>query len=285
MTLQHTRYVALPNDAVRQGTKEWHALRDLVTFTGSTPGGFLYAYTESIYASRYRRVVMKDKTIPDDFTNEARSRMKWGTDHEDDAVLTFLDAFPTFRVHETSFVKSGTVGASPDGLISFLDATEPHAVLEIKCPSKKNRDGFRMPHRFIPSYYLWQLLMEMYVTNTKETYFVSWGQLETNIWHVLPRRRDFRILFEYLEFLETPPHGFVRQCIDVPPNYIPGYCEHFVPGSNCTQIWRLRTQYEDEEDGMTFSDMFRSVKEYNTKAGTILKTIATKLGTFHSCIR
>lgn len=285
MSLQHSRYVPLPDFAVRQGTEEWFRLRDLVTFTGSTPGGFFFSHTASLYISRYRRIVMKDKTVPDDFTQHAHSRMKWGNDHEDDAVLTFLEAFPTFRVNETSFIQNGVVGASPDGLVSFLDVTDPHAVLEIKCPSKKNRDGFRMPHRIIPSYYLWQLLMEMHVTNTKETYFVSWGEMDTNIWHLLPRRRDFRLLFEYLDFLETPPEGFVRQCMDVPPNYTPGYCECFVPGSNGTQIWRLRTQYEDEPDGKTFSEIFNTIKEYNTKAREILKCIGTKVGTFNSCLR
>jgi len=286
--LQHERYVALPADAIRQGTPEWFSARETVTFTGSVPGGFVYAYTASMYRDKYKRVIMKDPSVPDDFSAAARARMQWGTDHEDDAVLTFLEAFPEFKVHEASFVVNASqsrVGASPDGLVQYVDATEPHAVLEIKCPSKKNREGVRVPHAKIPEYYLWQLLMEMHVTGTKQAYFVSWGELETKVWHVRPRMRDFRALWEYLEFLETAPEGYVREELSVPSGYQLGRCERFVPGSECTKIWKLRTQYACEEDGMTFNEMSGVIKEYKLRSKAILGDIAECLGTYDSCMR
>lgn len=280
MSLQHARYVPLPPDAVRQGTPEWHRQRQSVTFTGSTPGGFTFVYSESGYFSKYCRVVMKDQTMPDDFDDAARARMQWGTDHEDCAVLTFLEHFPKLQVREATFMPRGAVGASPDGLVYRRGKCE--AVLEIKCPSSKNKRGVRVPHTRIPTYYFWQLVMEMHVADVREAYFVSWGEQKTNVWHVRGTSEHFDALWAYLAVLETAPEGYVRDTLDVGTGYQPGHRECFVPGTDRRQVWRLRCLYADETPGRGFADVRDEIKAYDRMARQFLADAGEKLGTFDS---
>ncbi|KAL0490602.1 hypothetical protein AKO1_003402 [Acrasis kona] len=131
--------------------------------------------------------------------------MNWGTNHETNALLTYLKEFKDHTVCETSFkiiddiklyiekncniedfqfVKNFDVlriGASPDGII--LENGVERSVLEAKCPTPfvpdgKNEGMFRYlkrkPQDHVPVYYIPQIMAEMMVTGLPMCTYCSW---------------------------------------------------------------------------------------------------------------
>ena len=121
------------------------------------------------------------------FSEAQRVFMDWGTNHETNAILTFLQAFPEYAVKETGFWSSNEkselkervdqlvresfeaeedyltiskylprIGASPDGLLLDKSSQQLLGVLEIKCPtpfvpvaSKQQQQDTAMTYQYI----------------------------------------------------------------------------------------------------------------------------------------
>jgi hypothetical protein len=127
---------------------------------------------------------------PEAFDALSRSRMQWGSVHEDHATAQLLRLFPTASVYESEFLehpdpKYAWTGASPDGLLTLPDGDYGvHRVnLEYKCPGP-NKEGkwksVTCPHY----YYMCQIHMEMAVSETTSTLFVVWNPTCCRVWWV-----------------------------------------------------------------------------------------------------
>lgn len=106
---------------------------------------------------------------------------RWGTDHERDAVATYVSAWlqtrcPGAAVRETGFWPipgHENLGVSPDGLVEGTDGVIPGgATLEVKCPFRGGAvDG---PHERVDPHSMPQLQGAMLATGRAECHLVSW---------------------------------------------------------------------------------------------------------------
>ena len=172
-----------PSHLFKQHSDEWHKLRNerLTASNLSCVLGFFEPSTVKMlklnpqYYVNHQRVVHMASTMRQrvhspqsvnesfDFPESVKTAMKWGSNHELNGILTFLQGFNEFYVKETglwsftleklpaSCAKLGVefshlpaIGASPDGLVCrlkdgdpveyFSEKEEVVSLLEIKCP-------------------------------------------------------------------------------------------------------------------------------------------------------
>ena len=158
-----------------QRTPAWFELRKR-RITGSALSGFLFG---DDLQQKYDQIFHGAPKPP--FSEEAKGYMKYGQEHEMDAVQTLLDAYQHYTVFEAGLQPSKELpflAASPDGVIR-CNKTGEHMVLEIKCPAKRKQASDKIPY-----YYVFQLYMEMFCLGLKKCCFVSWGPLKSHVWHV-----------------------------------------------------------------------------------------------------
>lgn len=151
--------------SLQQGTPEWLELR-AGKLTAShaqeiaTAGKGLETYVYKTLADKYAHT-------SESYTNE---HMERGNELEDQA-RTLFELETGIKVDQVGFIEYNEfVGCSPDGLIG------DDAGLEIKCHA--NTQHFKlMVHgeKAIESKYIWQCQMNMWVTERKKWFYVSYN--------------------------------------------------------------------------------------------------------------
>ncbi len=176
-----------------QGSKEWHDHRE-GRFTGSEIHKLMgikgVGKTGESYAFEKAVEIVFGRDLTDSYVS---ADMQRGNDLEPIAFETFksIKALDFIEVSECSFFAYGdNAGASPDGLVGL------NSVLEIKCPR---------PLKFfnlvangidaIDSDYIYQMQMEMLVTNSKECFFFNYIIYNgVPMWHEIVVQRDEAII-------------------------------------------------------------------------------------------
>ena len=82
--------------------------------------------------SRYMRELLAERLTGQSVPHVVNDAMLWGTEHEDEAVDTFVGRFPQYRVRLSRFYEHPSIenfGATPDREI------DEDGLLEVKCPT------------------------------------------------------------------------------------------------------------------------------------------------------
>ena len=209
-------------DAPEQGSEAWLAGR-VGRITGSKPSDLYFNFKEPSDWD-----ILLGKWFGDhreEFDDVAKSRMAWGSTHEDTAVNMIVDHIPNAHFFECPMIPIDDVyAASPDGAVIVLheprtkeevlatpsltkDDVAWHANVEIKCPGggigKTPQEMAAMVRKKwnIPApYYMFQIHQEMAAQKVLETLFVVWTPLLTRMWRI-----PFNVSFwnQCLEVLEN----------------------------------------------------------------------------------
>lgn len=158
-----------------QGSEAWLAARKGRATASEfskilTPGGKL-----SAQAAAYARRMARESVCDDPFEFAGNRATDWGTENEPFAREAFV-AETGLEVVEIGFAvheRMTCVGCSPDGII--MDAGEPVAGLEIKCPGPdKLVDWHLFGEGQVPGEYLPQVHGSMIVTGLRSWEFVGY---------------------------------------------------------------------------------------------------------------
>lgn len=207
--------------APEQGSAEWLAGR-VGRITGSKPGDLYFNFKQESDWDEILEKWFGDKT--EAFDAVARSRMAWGSTHEDTAVNVIVDNIPNAHFFECPMIPIDDVyAASPDGAIMVLNraCTKEEALnrnglnkediawfanVEIKCPGggvgkshEEMAQLIRKKWKTPAPYYMIQIHQEMAAQRVKETLFVAWTPRLTRMWRI-PFDADFwNMCLEVLE--------------------------------------------------------------------------------------
>lgn len=153
-----------------QRSPEWYAAR-AGRLTGSCAADMLSSKSGEAAARRnlrYRLVAerLTNRPLEDSYTNAA---MQWGIDHEAEAIAAY-ETLTGQIVMPVGFValRDCLAGCSPDGVLGDMGA-----LLSIKCPLTATHIGYLRDGR-VPSAYVPQCLMELWVTGARYVDFVSY---------------------------------------------------------------------------------------------------------------
>ena len=155
----------------------------------------LATYREEVFGDRPRKPL----------DEEAKKRVKWGVDHEEDACATLLHHIPGLHVWDVGFEihpRHTWFGSSPDGIVHWPERfpDDPWGVLEIKCSTKTNAQGKSLPHQGVPAYYIPQLHAEMSVVPLPKRaswcVFVSWSGTVSKVYVVRFNVTYWNLLWE-----------------------------------------------------------------------------------------
>lgn len=170
-----------------------------------TASDFAAACGLNPYCSRQqlwdRKVLNKRKPI----SEAQRDRIQWGVDHEKDAIEAYK------RLTGTPTVKPGTfyehsqypgLGCTPDGLVGHW------GLIEAKCPVSMYKE--------VPTYYVPQMMGQLWITGRSWCDFVVWTQQHTRVWGVTDRTDTLKnafywmlphlnLMLEYIQNKERPP--------------------------------------------------------------------------------
>ena len=172
-------------DTTPQGSDEWWARRKDM-FSGSKIANLHFLKNQDERQIYWEEVFGIRKRPPLD--DEALKRCKYGKDHEEDGVNELLRNVPGVSMWEIGFEQHPNAfhcqwfGSSPDGVIYApgIMPDSPWGALEIKCSTKKGRDGKTVPHAGVPAYYMGQMHAEMKCMPLPRpctwTMFVSWSE-------------------------------------------------------------------------------------------------------------
>lgn len=174
-----------------QGTQEWLDSRKGL-MTGSKPANIMFEVKDAMSWDHMWSVWFAGK--PDKpFSEEAKRRMAWGSDHEDEAAAQLAREVNGI-FFETPLIKHKMypwIAASPDGLMMHLndDNTLRELVnVEIKCPLMEYVD---QPQKLAqkmaakkspPYYYMPQIHFEMCMSGVRKTYFFMWTPVRSHLW-------------------------------------------------------------------------------------------------------
>jgi hypothetical protein len=187
-----------------QGTQEWLDGRK-GRITGSKPGDLYFNFKQESDWDDILEKWFGDRVA--NFDDVAKSRMAWGSKHEDTAVKVIVDNIQGAHFYECPQIPIDDVYASsPDGAIVVLkDNTDErvsketlrpedvawHANVEIKCPGggigktpEEMRDMLKKKWKTPASYYMIQIHMEMKAQKASQTLFVVWTPLLTRMWKI-----------------------------------------------------------------------------------------------------
>lgn len=198
-------------DAHEQGSEAWLAGR-MGRITGSKPSDLSFDFKQ---ASDWDKILNKwfgnEKKVFDEL---AKSRMAWGSKHEDSAVDVVVDSIPNSHFFECPQININEVyAASADGAIVVLEADGTpkwHANVEIKCPGRFDKKGnAKTPAQMVEyvkktwktpaRYYMTQIHMEMAAQKSAETLFVVWTPHMTRMWRIPFNQRFWDLCLEVFE--------------------------------------------------------------------------------------
>lgn len=123
---------------------------------------------EAAARKKYRTELVLERLLGIPVDSYKSTAMQWGIDHEPIALLEF-QLRTGIKVQETGFHRHPTLetGASPDGLI------DDDGTVEIKCPESSTH-LLTLQTRKMPSTYKWQVQGQLWVTNRKYCWFISY---------------------------------------------------------------------------------------------------------------
>ncbi len=207
--------------APEQGTEAWLAGR-VGRITGSKPGDLYFNFKQEADWDEILQKWFGNKK--EDFDDVAKSRMAWGSKHEDSAVDVIVDYIENSHFFDCPMIPIDDVyAASPDGAIIVLNKPYTkeqvlkeniltskdvlwHANIEIKCPAggigktfEEMRDVILKKWNTPAPYYMIQIHMEMASQKVKETLFVVWTPLITRMWRIPFNESFWNFCLEVLE--------------------------------------------------------------------------------------
>ena len=192
-------------DRTPQRTNEWWARRRHKA-SGSKLSQLLFIDTAQELAT-YRDEVFGNRPRPP-LDEEAKKRVQWGVDHEEDACATLLHHIDGLKVWDVGFEmhpRHTWFGSSPDGIVHWPEKfpDDPWGVLEIKCSTKTTtgkKGSKSVPHAGVPAYYIPQLHAEMSVVplprRANWCVFVSWSGSTSKIYVVRFNETYWNLLWE-----------------------------------------------------------------------------------------
>jgi putative phage-type endonuclease len=182
----HERFFSLKDQNLNepsQRSPEWFARRRH-KLSGSKLSQFLFCNSKDGAIQFYEEVFESRKKEP--FTEEQLGWMKWGSEHEDGALLEFLNRKSDIMAYEAPHVQHNTVpwlSATPDGFYQIFDEESDdlrvldEGILEIKCPAKTKKCNTRVTYYYVPQMYL-----EMACSDKSRAIFISWGPKRLRAW-------------------------------------------------------------------------------------------------------
>ena len=177
---------------VKQGSEEWQQLRQKAKVTGSTCNRAVGLSKLKDQAAHYDRVIL-GKQEQQGFSDREIQAMRYGKEHEIDAVATLCGTILPFYYPHLRYVEEGcmTIGhngdsnfmvVSPDGSLRTSWGSTPEVMFETKC---KSPTGYvKNSYHTIPSYYVPQILSEMAAYSCDELLFTCWSEESTTVFHV-----------------------------------------------------------------------------------------------------
>ena len=190
-----------------QGSQEWLDGR-LGRITGSKPSDLYFNFKVE---SDWDEILEKwFGTRVEDFDDVAKSRMAWGSKHEESAIEVIVDHISNSHYFECPMIPIDAIyAASPDGAIVVLE--DDHSVawwanVEIKCPAggigktPEEMKAVVLKKWKLPApYYMMQIHQEMASQKTAETLFVVWTPLLTRMWRIPFNQSFWNLCLEVTE--------------------------------------------------------------------------------------
>lgn len=177
---------------VKQRTERWHEIRNTARVTGSTCYNALGLGKLKDQQKHYDKVIL-NKVSEEEHSEEERSRLQYGIDHETDAVATVCCKvipykYPTLLMFEEGCIKLGFAGkesfmvVSPDGSLRESMNGCTHLAYETKC---KSPNSYSISAYYqIPLYYIPQILCEMRAVQSKKLLFTCWAEQSITVFEV-----------------------------------------------------------------------------------------------------
>ena len=205
--ITHERFFSLQDQCIYeppQRTPEWFALR--APLSGSKLSNFLFCKDDEERIKWYEEVFEGRKRDP--FTEEQKGWMEWGRDHEDGALVEFLNKMTNVMAFEAPCQKHSScdwLSATPDGLYQIYDENADdlvvfeEGIIEIKCPARLKKCNTKVTYYYVP-----QMFLEMACTGKKKAIFISWGPKMLRAWKIEWSDEYWRILCNMMyNFKET----------------------------------------------------------------------------------
>lgn len=205
--ITHERFFSLQDQCIYeppQRTPEWFALR--APLSGSKLSNFLFCKDDEERIKWYEEVFEGRKRDP--FTEEQKGWMEWGRDHEDGALVEFLNQMTNVMAFEAPCQKHSScdwLSATPDGLYQIYDENADdlvvleEGIIEIKCPARLKKCNKKVTYYYVP-----QMFLEMACTGKKKAIFISWGPKMLRAWKIEWSDEYWRILCNMMyNFKET----------------------------------------------------------------------------------
>jgi len=199
----HPRFFSLKDQNLNepsQRSEEWFKRRKN-KLSGSKLSNFLFCADDEERIRWFEEVFEGRERAP--FTDVQMGYMEWGREHEDEALVAFLNQKTDLMAFEAPHVQHNSVdwlSATPDGFYQIFDENADdleileEGIIEIKCPARTRRCNKKVTYYYVPQIYL-----EMACSDHKNAVFVSWGpkmlrawKLEWNddYWNILSRMMD-----------------------------------------------------------------------------------------------
>ena len=176
---------------VKQGSDAWHALRRKAKVTGSTCNRAVGLGKFKEQVAHYDNVFFGKPGRQ--FTETEQQAMKYGKEHEIDAIATLCNTVLPFHFPNLLYVEEGCMPighdddntfmiVSPDGSLRTTLESKPNFMFETKC---KSPVGY-VSHSYysIPKYYVPQILAEMASYSCEKLIFTCWSQESTTVFLV-----------------------------------------------------------------------------------------------------
>lgn len=188
---------------VEQRTPEWFRMRSN-KLSGSKLSALLYLRTDNERQALHMQIAGGVRADP--LSEDGQRNCAWGVQHEPDAIRHILDHLPGSWVFDCGFhLHPATgmqwLGSSPDGLL-YCPAVAGNelAVLECKCPVKRNSQGKTMPYAAVPPYYIPQCYFHMRTMSRPCTVcvFACWSETGSRMWRVDFHLETWLAIFEYV---------------------------------------------------------------------------------------
>ena len=205
--ITHDRFFSLQDQCIYeppQRTPEWFALR--APLSGSKLSNFLFCKDDEERIKWYEEVFEGRQRDP--FTEEQKGWMEWGREHEDGALVEFLNKMTNVMAFEAPCRKHSScdwLSATPDGLYQIYDERADdlvvleEGIIEIKCPARLKKCNTKVTYYYVP-----QMFLEMACTGKKKAIFISWGPKMLRAWKIEWSDEYWRILCNMMyNFKET----------------------------------------------------------------------------------
>ncbi|OWF42919.1 hypothetical protein KP79_PYT01989 [Mizuhopecten yessoensis] len=172
-------------------TDEWFNIRATATVTGSTLNAALGLDTLKSQQEHYDCV--KSGTKRKEPSPQVMEKIVYGTQNEIHAVATAVSKvmpvfFPNLIFSEEWCIKTESNGVciviSPDGSFVEEETETTTMAVEIKSPFPAQPGTYKPPiYHKVPTYYVPQILSEMYALNVESLFFLCYSQESTSAMH------------------------------------------------------------------------------------------------------